>query len=77
MGIYALEPEALSYIPAEAHFDFPDLVHALLSAGEEVGAYLHDGLWFDIGRHEDYELASKAWADVANGSGGKNGRGRT
>ena len=74
MGIYALEPEALSYIPAEAHFDFPDLVQTLLSAGEEVGAYLHDGLWFDIGRPEDYELAAKAWAEISKGSARKDGR---
>jgi NDP-sugar pyrophosphorylase family protein len=65
MGIYALEPEALRYIPPRGYFDFPDLVQALLSAGEEVGAYLYDGLWFDIGRHEDYERAVHAWA--ANG----------
>jgi NDP-sugar pyrophosphorylase family protein len=74
MGIYVLEPEALRYIPADAYFDFPDLVHALLSAGEEVGAYLHDGLWFDIGRHEDYELAAKMWADVPRRSSRKSGR---
>jgi NDP-sugar pyrophosphorylase family protein len=74
MGIYVLEPEALSYIPPEAYFDFPDLVQALLNAGEEVGAYAHDGLWFDIGRHEDYELAAKTWADATHSSSRKNGQ---
>jgi NDP-sugar pyrophosphorylase family protein len=78
MGIYVLEPEALSYIPPETHFDFPDLVHALLNAGEAVGAYLYDGLWFDIGRHEDYELAGAAWAKNGHATRGnpKNGRAR-
>lgn len=47
-------------------------MQALLNAGEEVGAYLYDGLWFDIGRHEDYELAAKNWADPTHGSSGKN-----
>jgi NDP-sugar pyrophosphorylase family protein len=74
MGIYVLEPEALSYIPPGAYFDFPDLVQALLNAGEEIGAYLYDGLWFDIGRHEDYELAAKMWTDVPYGSSRKNGQ---
>lgn len=61
MGIYAIEPEALAYIPPEGYFDFPDLVQSLLDAGEPVGAYAYDGLWFDIGRREDYERAVAAW----------------
>jgi NDP-sugar pyrophosphorylase family protein len=64
MGIYALEPEALKYIPANGYFDFPDLVQALLSAGEKVGAYRYEGLWFDIGRRDDYEEAVAAWSEV-------------
>ena len=64
MGIYALEPEALQYIPASGYFDFPDLVQALLNAGEPVGAYRYDGLWFDIGRRDDYEEAVEAWSDI-------------
>jgi NDP-sugar pyrophosphorylase family protein len=63
MGIYALEPEALAYIPPGGYFDFPDLVQALLTAGEQVGAYRYDGLWFDIGRRDDYEEAVEAWIE--------------
>jgi len=63
MGIYVLEPEALDYIPEGTYFDFPDLVHALLANGELVGAYMYDGLWFDIGRQEDYERAVEAWSE--------------
>jgi NDP-mannose synthase len=61
MGIYALEPEALEYIPASGYFDFPNLVQALLRGGEQVGVYKYDGLWFDIGRRDDYERAVDAW----------------
>ncbi len=61
MGIYVLEPDALKYVPPEGYFDFPDLVHALLRAEEQVGAYPYDGLWFDIGRRDDYEQAVAAW----------------
>jgi NDP-mannose synthase len=57
MGIYTLEPAALRFIPAEGYFDFPDLVHNLLAANAPVGAFRHDGLWLDIGRQEDYDLA--------------------
>ena len=61
MGIYVMEPRALEYIPREGYFDIPDLVRALLRAGEPVGVYDYDGLWFDIGRREDYEQAVSAW----------------
>jgi NDP-sugar pyrophosphorylase family protein len=64
MGIYAMEPEALAYIPRSGYFDFPDLVKTLLRAGERVGAYRYDGLWFDIGRRDDYEEAVAAWVDT-------------
>jgi NDP-mannose synthase len=67
MGIYAMEPRVLQYIPDEQHFDFPDLVRMLLEANEQVGAYRYEGLWFDIGRQDDYAEAVAAWA--ANGSG--------
>ena len=61
MGMYVMEPDVLAYVPAEGHFDFPDLVQALLDDGRRVGAYLFDGLWFDIGRYDDYEAAVTVW----------------
>jgi NDP-sugar pyrophosphorylase family protein len=66
MGIYALEPRALRYIPAEGPFDLPDLVGELLRQGERVGAYQYGGLWYDIGRREDYEQAAAAWLALEN-----------
>jgi NDP-sugar pyrophosphorylase family protein len=53
-------------VPA-GHFDVPDLVQSLLATGEQVGAYQFDGLWFDIGRKEDYERAVDAWVAHENG----------
>ena len=61
MGIYVLEPSVLELIPSEDAFDIPDLVQELLVRKQPVGAYLYDGLWFDIGRKEDYEQAVTAW----------------
>jgi NDP-mannose synthase len=57
MGVYVLEPGVRAHVPADRPFDLPDLVHALLAAGEPVGAYPYDGYWLDIGRHDDYETA--------------------
>jgi NDP-sugar pyrophosphorylase family protein len=57
MGVYALEPRVREFVPADRPFDLPDLVLALLAAGEPVGAFPYDGYWLDIGRHDDYEQA--------------------
>ena len=57
MGVYVLEPAALDYIEPGAYLDLPDLVLRLLAEGRQVGSYLYDGYWLDIGRHEDYEKA--------------------
>jgi NDP-sugar pyrophosphorylase family protein len=57
MGVYVLEPRALQFIEPGRHLDLPELVSRLLEAGEQVGSYLYDGYWLDIGRHEDYEKA--------------------
>lgn len=67
MGIYVMEPDVLDHIPEDEYFDFPDLIRALLIAGERVGAYRYDGVWFDIGRQEDYELAVQTWLEAGGG----------
>lgn len=67
MGVYVVEPQALVHIPDHKYFDIPDLVQSLLAAGEPVGAFTYDGLWFDIGRKDDYELAAEAWERNGNG----------
>jgi NDP-sugar pyrophosphorylase family protein len=58
MGVYALEPRVLDYVP-EGRFDLPDLVAALLTADHVVQAFEHDGYWLDIGRPDDYERAQQ------------------
>jgi NDP-mannose synthase len=70
MGIYVMEPEVLDYIPEGQYFDFPHLVEALLQARQPIGAYRYGGLWFDIGRQEDYEQAVTAWIESASGKHG-------
>ncbi len=86
MGIYVMEPSVLQHIPEARSFDFPDLVRDLLQAGAKVGAYRYDGLWFDIGRHDDYERAVETWASNGlltggaahvNGNGNGNGNAPT
>ena len=73
MGIYVMEPEVLEHIPEGSHFDFPDLVAALLELNIPIGAYRCDDLWFDIGRPEDYERAVTAWGQNGHANGNGNG----
>lgn len=64
MGVYVLEPRAIERIPQGERFDIPDLVLALLEAGEPVGSYAFDGYWLDIGRHDDYEQALQDYEEI-------------
>jgi len=57
-GIYVFEPDVLQYIPRQKRMDLPQLVLKLLDTGQNVAAYPLDGLWLDIGRHDDYERAT-------------------
>lgn len=57
MGIYVYEPRALAHLPAQGPCQFPDLVLALLEAGEPVAAYPFAGEWYDIGTVGEHERA--------------------
>jgi NDP-sugar pyrophosphorylase family protein len=65
MGVYMLDPIVTSYVPSDEPLDLPDLVLKLLADGKPVGAYAYDGLWLDIGRHDDYELAINEYEKMA------------
>ncbi|MBI84872.1 MAG: nucleoside-diphosphate-sugar pyrophosphorylase [Planctomycetaceae bacterium] len=56
-GIYCFRAEVLDHLEKGVHCDLPTLVTRLVTAGETVRAYRFDGLWLDIGRPEDYEIA--------------------
>ena len=58
MGVYVFNPEVLKYVP-NSKLDFPDLVKILLRNGEQVGGYVSEDYWLDIGRHEDYLMANQ------------------
>jgi NDP-sugar pyrophosphorylase family protein len=59
MGIYVYEPRALSHIPG-GRFQFPELVLALIEAGERVGAYRSEAEWYDVGTFDELERATRA-----------------
>ena len=57
MGVYVFEPSVLEYVERDTYLDLPDLVLRLLGENMQVGHFLYDGYWLDIGRHDDYEKA--------------------
>ncbi len=65
MGVYVMEPAALEHIPDGQYVDFPDLVKSLLRQQLPVASYPYDGLWFDIGRADDFHRAVGVWTSSA------------
>jgi len=59
MGVYVFEPQVLDYIAGPGYLDFPELVQRLLAGQEPVYYYPFSGYWLDIGRYEDYHLATQ------------------
>lgn len=53
-GVYALDPDALSLLNADAHCDMPSLFEYLQVKGKRTVAYPMHEPWLDVGRPEDY-----------------------
>ena len=58
MGVNVLSRSSLEMIPSSGRFDMPDLLKALLAAGQRVDCFQSDCYWQDIGRFDDYQQAS-------------------
>jgi mannose-1-phosphate guanylyltransferase/phosphomannomutase len=57
-GIYVLEPQVLSMIPAGENFDFSqDLFPLMLKNGDPLFGYAAKGYWRDIGNTDSYREA--------------------
>ncbi len=57
MGVYAMNRSVLEHFARGEAFGFDQLVLTLLAKKRSVHRMRHDGVWFDIGRLEDYDLA--------------------
>jgi NDP-sugar pyrophosphorylase family protein len=64
MGVYAIQPEVRQYVAPGEVLGLPDLVNRLLADGLQVGSFAHDGLWLDMRRREDFELAQLGAAEI-------------
>jgi NDP-sugar pyrophosphorylase family protein len=62
MGAYVMSPKVLELVP-DTRYDMPQLIEDLIAAGNRVATYRHTGIWFDIGRVDDYEQANQLFKD--------------
>jgi NDP-sugar pyrophosphorylase family protein len=53
-GIYLLNPDVCSYIPADRPYDMPSLISRLVAEGRRVVGFPVREYWMDIGKAEDY-----------------------
>lgn len=63
MGIYVVNPSLIELIPGEDNFGFDQFIDKILSRQRKAIVYRYNGLWLDIGRHEDYETATKLFLE--------------
>jgi len=64
MGVYCMDPALLQYIPSGVPFGIDDLVLCLLRRNLPVYSYIHEGIWLDIGRIDDFQTAQELDWDV-------------
>ncbi len=64
MGIYVFEPEVLQYIQPNTRMDFPDLIQILMNEGKDIAVFGFDGIWYDLGREEDFKSVQKQLPDL-------------
>ncbi len=57
MGIYGVNRKIVRQMPKDRRYNFPDLIKDMLKNGKSIGVYNFPGLWYDIGRIEDYQTA--------------------
>ena len=57
-GVYALDPDALSVLNADAHCDMPTLFERLQSQAKRTVAYPMHEPWLDVGRPDDLKRAN-------------------
>jgi NDP-sugar pyrophosphorylase family protein len=63
MGVYALSKSALRLIPQNQYFGFDQLIKSMLvnSPKFRAFAFVYSGIWYDIGRFDDYERMLQAF----------------
>ncbi len=59
MGINVISRRCIELIPADTHFDMPQLMNSVRAAGHRVACHRSDCYWQDIGRMDDFQRANE------------------
>ncbi len=62
-GVYVLQPNAVSMVPANTFYDMPQLFQDLIDNGKKVCSFPVKEYWLDIGRPTEFEQAQKEYED--------------
>jgi NDP-sugar pyrophosphorylase family protein len=65
-GIYALQAEALQYIPPGRSYDMTTLIGDLIHYGLPISVFPVHEYWMDIGRHEDLKTFQSTFSQQAD-----------
>jgi dTDP-glucose pyrophosphorylase len=72
-GIYAINPEVLSYIPRDRKFDMTDLLEDVVRDGLPVSAFAIHENWLDVGQPDDLAAAQARYRATAEPPDGARG----
>jgi NDP-mannose synthase len=61
MGINVFNKSIIDLIPNGKFFGFDDLMYKMIKENVDIKHFLFDGLWYDIGRPDDYERMLKSF----------------
>ena len=64
MGVYVFSRRVLDTFSAEDYMDLPTIVNQLIAGKGKVKVYLSNHEWLDIGRPEDYALATERFEEL-------------
>ena len=58
MGVYILDPIAWDFLTPGQELSMPDLLESIRTSGRSVHCFKQNCYWLDIGRHDDYSMAT-------------------
>ena len=66
MGVYAVNKKIIKYIRPNTNYGFDKLILKFLKNNINVNVNKFNGKWFDIGRADDYDSATKYFLNNQN-----------
>jgi NDP-sugar pyrophosphorylase family protein len=65
-GMYVVSPEILAELTAEGPLGMPDVIDVALAYPNGVNVYRFDGVWNDVGSHDELERVRLMYAEYGD-----------